>query len=155
MKRNRHIIPLSHQHHDVLMAVLLLKKGLQKQRPINVLIDFIVDFQETCLKRHFLSEEMALSPFADRIVDLDKYLNRMLQEHRTLFELINQICTERKPELVLNWATLMEQHIRFEERVLFPFLETNLLEHDLECIGASLQLQRTDYCINYPIKFWE
>ncbi len=133
----------------------MLKKGLQKERPIGVLIDFILDFQETFLKRHFHIEEMALFPFADRIAGLDNYLNRMMQEHRTLSELIGQICTERKPEQVRNWATLMEQHIRFEERVLFPFLETNLPENDLECIGASLQFQRTDYCTNYPIKFWE
>lgn len=137
------------------MAVLLLKKGLQKDTTVGVLIDFIVDFQETFLKRHFHIEEMALFPFADRITGLDKYLIRMLQEHRTLSELIDQMCTERNPEQVRDWATLMEQHIRFEERVLFPFLEINLPENDLEYIGASLQFPKTDYCTNYPVKFWE
>ena len=51
-------------------------------------------------------------------------------------------------------ADQLEQHVRFEERIVFPSLETNLSEDQLK----QLQLQDDQHsaiCNTYPVKFWE
>jgi hypothetical protein len=56
MKRDVHLQPLSRQHHNALMAVLLLKKGVQKQADVTVMKDFILFIWEHELVHHFEAE---------------------------------------------------------------------------------------------------
>ena len=53
------------------------------------------------------------------------------------------------------FATLLEQHIRFEERTYFPEVEKILTEKQLRQIGEHLQNDDHTNCMNYPVKFWE
>ena len=56
----------------------------------------------------------------------------------------------------LNFAELMTNHIRFEERVLFPHLEKELPISTLEMVGAYLaQQHQTPFKEDYPDRFWE
>jgi hemerythrin-like domain-containing protein len=51
--------------------------------------------------------------------------------------------------------TLLDQHIRFEERDFFPLLEKTLTPDELQAIGDKLQHLSHQSCARYPIKFWE
>jgi hypothetical protein len=53
MKRTEQLYPLSWQHHNGLMAVLLLKKGVQKKADVAVMKDFINSIRHEELDEHF------------------------------------------------------------------------------------------------------
>jgi len=46
MKRNKNLYPLSHQHHNGLMAVLLLEKGVKKNAELKIMNDFIQEVSD-------------------------------------------------------------------------------------------------------------
>lgn len=62
MKRAEQLQKLSHQHHNGLMAVLLLKKGIEKKAAVDVLNGFIIHTWENELRTHFIKEEVYLHP---------------------------------------------------------------------------------------------
>ena len=57
MQRNKNLQPLSRQHHNGLLMVLLLSKGVRKQANIQVMADFILDAWQKELQQHFKMEE--------------------------------------------------------------------------------------------------
>jgi hemerythrin-like domain-containing protein len=56
---------------------------------------------------------------------------------------------------IASFASLLEQHIRFEERIYFPEAEKVLSVEVLEQIGVQLHEDPSGNCMNYPVKFWE
>ena len=60
MKRHEQLQSLSRQHHNGLLAALLLKKGIEKTAEANVMTAFIIDFWRNHLKEHFENEEQVL-----------------------------------------------------------------------------------------------
>jgi len=155
MKRDVHLQPLSRQHHNALMAVLLLKKGVQKQADVTVMKDFILFIWENELVHHFEAEEQWLST-PDAFIELKVMYERMLKEHMHIRSLIEQFktnnCSADTVELFYN---VLEQHVRFEEREFFPAIEHNLPVEELEKIGAHINDTDGPGCTNYPLKFWE
>ena len=67
MKRDDNLYPLSWQHHNGLMTVLLLKKGVQKMADLQVMHQFIDQLRQQELDEHFETEEMALTIFEENI----------------------------------------------------------------------------------------
>lgn len=155
MKRHKELQPLSRQHHNGLLAVLLLKKGIAKAADKNVMAAFILDLWKQNLEMHFKSEEELLIPFLTN-TSFDKALNKhLLEEHSLLRSYINSLQSEDPSILVIeSFAKLLEQHVRFEERVYFPAAEEALSEEQLKEIGEQLKGEDAN-CVNYPVKFWE
>lgn len=155
MKRNRNLQPLSRQHHNALMAVLLLKKGVEKNADAGVMKDFILSVWHDELKDHFIAEEKWLLPKVDD-AELNLLFKQMLKEHYQLREFIQQFenntCT---PETVEQFYKLLHQHIRFEERIFFPAIEKSFLSAQLKTIGENLTDAQTKSCASFPVKFWE
>src|ERR1051326_1126337 len=111
MKRLRQLQPLSRQHHNGLLAALLLRKGIAKNADGNVMGTFILDFWKQDLKEHFESEEKLLLPALS-----DKKLNeRLLQEHTSLRSYISSLRNNPSLSIIESFSKLLEQHIRFEE----------------------------------------
>jgi hemerythrin-like domain-containing protein len=50
-------------------------------------------------------------------------------------------------------ANLLEQHIRYEERVLFSYLEANISAGEFEHIGKELE-KNEPHCEFYEDEFW-
>ena len=155
MKRHKELQPLSRQHHNGLLAALLLKKGIAKAADKNVMAAFILDLWKQDLKEHFESEEQFLIPVLNN-TSFDEALNkRLLEEHALLRSYINSLQNEQPSISVIgSFAKLLEQHIRFEERTYFSAAEEVLSEDQLKHIGGQLKDEDAN-CINYPVKFWE
>jgi len=156
MKRHQQLQPLSRQHHNALLAALLLKKGLAKNADVQVMATFINNLWQQDLKEHFESEEQFLLP---PLIEssFDKELTkRLLHQHRVLRGYVQQLQNESPDRKIVEaFATLLEQHVRFEERTYFPEAEKILTEKQLQKIGGHLQDDDRTNCINYPVKFWE
>lgn len=158
MKRHAQLQTLSRQHHNGLLASLLLKKGINKHADIEIMSAFISEFWKIDLEEHFKSEEEILIPALQQTA-IDPHLtSRLLNEHTALRSLKDSISKKQTNNinLINEFATLLESHIRFEERIYFPEAEKYLNEAALQLIGEKLHDDDTEKnCMNYPVKFWE
>lgn len=155
MKRDTNLQPLSRQHHNALMAVLLLKKGVQKKAEVQVMQDFILSVWNDELQPHFEAEEKWL-PATTQHPNLTSLHQRMLQEHEVIRSYIHQFSTTLTSfEMVQMFYELLEQHVRFEEREYFPALEQYLSVNELQTIGTHLVDNPGQSCAQFPVKFWE
>ena len=156
MKRDENLQPLSRQHHNGLLMTLLLTKGVKKNADLNTMADFVLDSWEKELNQHFkLEEEILLPALKEKTFD-PTLTDRLLSEHLEIRSLVSRI---KKDDFTVDdisdFSRLLEQHIRFEERVYFPEAEKQLTHEELKRIGSLLQDTEDSNCINYPIKFWE
>src|SRR3546814_11895598 len=75
----------------------------------------------------------------------DAFVKRAYDEHHEINEtvhLLNSSDIEKAPSLALKIANLVDNHVRFEERELFPHLERVIYEPKLIEIGKEIkQLQ--------------
>lgn len=159
LHRDQALQPLSRQHHQGLMVSLLLSKGLKKQSATKPMRDFILQFWQDDLLKHFEAEEQALAPIANAYATLEPLISRMLLEHQQILLIINRINNEARAEqldTIKEFADKLEQHIRFEERELFEQIQQTLSAADLEKLQEAFHsLVEKDFCDRYPNKFWE
>ena len=155
MKRHEQLQPLSRQHHNGLLAALLLKKGIAKSAAANLMAAFIVDFWKNDLNEHFESEEEVLIPALIN-TSLDKNLTEQLLKEHALIRSYIDLLKDNPDDLstIRAFQELLEKHIRFEEKVYFPAAEKLLSEEQLQKLGAQLK-EEGENCMNYSVKFWE
>ena len=147
MKRHKSLFPLSHDHQHGLALALKLKypkKPLSSspEDEISLLKNELADKYENVLRKHFSKEEQYLVPGFEE----NDLMKQMLEEHKKLEELYNKIVkdtegwtpTEQRDKLNL-FGELLDLHIRFEERELFPMIEESLSEEQLEELGEKLR----------------
>jgi hemerythrin superfamily protein len=150
MKRAVALQPLSHQHHNSLMACLLINKGIQKKADPNIISDFIGNLYKEDLLPHFSKEEQLIFP------SLPSSTRKLLQrEHETLRILAERIHKERTHPVINTFSKLLEQHIRFEERVIFNEVQEHNSSEQMEQIANGLKDTVARKCSDYPNKFWE
>lgn len=155
MKRDQNLQPLSRQHHNALMAVLLLKKGVAKNADKEVMKNFILSLWNDELKEHFLLEEQEFSEYHQNKI-LSPFIEQMYQEHQVIRQLVHDLFSDSATTQIFKKIyQILEQHVRFEERVLFPAIE-KVLSHDvLNAMGKQFSLLPQNSCVNFPVKFWE
>jgi hemerythrin-like domain-containing protein len=155
VKRHKYLQPLSRQHHNGLLAALLLKKGIAKEADADVMVAFVIDFWTKDLKEHFEAEEQILIPAMNN-TSFDKSLNdQLLQEHALIRSYIASMHNVDKISSIKAFTALLEKHIRFEERIFFPEVEKILSQEQLQKIGEQLKEEEEKNCMNYPTRFWE
>ncbi|MDB5149861.1 MAG: hemerythrin protein [Mucilaginibacter sp.] len=152
IKRSEHIMALSRDHHAGLLFGWKIKEGLKRNVSFWRIDKYISYFWKAHLKSHFQEEEQLLFCL------MDNELTRKAQkEHNELadwFLLANNGGLRTADEYLL-FAELLISHIRFEERELFPYLETELPSEMLECVGESLaKLHETPFTDTYEDEFW-
>lgn len=151
MKRNEHIKPLSRDHHFGLLFCWKIRQGLLHKISSERISKYAAHFWAGELHRHFQAEEAIL--FIERN---DPYCQRAINEHREIEQLIENIRnTPADTRLLELLATRVDDHIRFEERELFPHLEQKLTAGQLTIIGAALKelhAAPADDC--YADEFW-
>lgn len=153
IKRSKYMIFLSHDHHSGLLFCWKIKEGLKKGIDVLRIWSYINFFWEHHLSEHFQEEEVLLF---NRLSD--PLTRQAKQEHAMLAKQIKRMNYDevKNGKDFLSFAELMTNHIRFEERVLFPHLEKELPISTLETVGAYLEQQhQTPFKEDYPDRFWE
>jgi hemerythrin-like domain-containing protein len=144
MKRSRALKPLSSEHHQALLVAFQLKKGLAGHaeaagapKDLPGLLALARKFGEQILKAHAKAEEELLERF---IAAPD--MARLRADHAEMHRLLEAAKTATSPELRLRlaaFADLVERHVRWEERELFPYAEGHADEATLASIGGELE----------------
>ena len=143
MKRHPSLIALSHDHHHGLMLAQLIKKGAPEYKglPTDIIgkVKYAKEAWEKELKLHFKNEEEILFPFVkNKDVDLDKLIEGILKEHKQIKSLVKNLDTSENKEEVLNdLGTLLEKHIRKEERQVFKMIQL-LFEDELNELEGKI-----------------
>jgi hemerythrin-like domain-containing protein len=145
-KRHESLIPLSHQHHHGLVLSHRLQQGLPKRREdhqaVATLAKEVVEFFDRDLVSHFTAEEEALFPAMEQHLGGLAIINELLQEHRRIRSLVDQLRQSRleaQVEPLLAFGELLRDHIRKEERVLFPIFEEKMPASEVDIIGNQIQ----------------
>ena len=153
MKRNQNLIELSRDHHQGLLLGWKIKQGFKYQVPLEEIRKYIIYFAKEALFPHFEEEEKQVLIYLEAT---NKFYQRTLSEHQRIRELITEIKANESSTaaLFLNLADKIHDHIRFEERELFPYLETTLSDEQLDEIGKLISNVHQPYIENYPHDFW-
>ena len=155
MKRNEHLRPLSLNHYDGLIAARRLQKGLDNNADTAVMCEYAMELWETQLKPHCLREEEHLIPELDRLF-ATAMKDRLLGDHQEIQTLVYRIKRGDNPQFHLSkLSSLLNRHIRFEERKLFPFLERQLGDERLGRIGQYLNEHHSNADHNWSPPFWD
>lgn len=154
IKRNEHIVSLSREHHFSLLFGWKIKNGLKFNIEPQRICKYVFQFWEKNLKAHFDQEEATLFNFKD-----DELINRALKEHVLIKAELKALQeTEDEEQLILHLtqiADMVTDHVRFEERILFPHLEQKLTKEQLQNIGHDLnEMQPEPLVDDYEDAFW-
>ena len=148
IERHKALQNLSREHHDGLIFALRLQKGVAKKADIKSMEAYADWFWEDHLKPHFRMEEKHLFPR----YGLDKKLVKKAKEqHQNLGSLF--AIKSKSYEDFQNIYTLLQQHIRLEERELFMDIQEHLNETELAEFERIHTAQNS--CENWPDRFWE
>ncbi len=151
MKRNEHIILLSRDHHFGLLFCWKIRQGLKWNVDPERIKRYVSYFWDHHLRQHFHEEETVLFILKD-----DPWCRRAQEEHRTIEQLVKDIAQpDTNTTLLQSLTDMVDRHIRYEERELFPYLEQTLTEDQLNLIGKELQrLHSENAADNYEDEFW-
>jgi hemerythrin-like domain-containing protein len=151
IKRNEHIVSLSKDHHATLLFCWKIRTGLQHEVDVNRMLPYVQYFWQHHMQPHFLEEETILfAPVKDDMVQ------RALKEHIQIREKIEAIhIAEDNVKLKFETlANLVDAHVRYEERELFPHLEQVLTNEQLEKIGKQLNEKHNTLKDDFADEFW-
>jgi hemerythrin-like domain-containing protein len=141
IKRSKELAPLSREHHDGLLFAWKIKQGLANRTPVETLCNYTRWFWSNHIKPHFRGEEKVLAKFLPADNSL---VQQMIKEHGQIRDLVISLDKEPDSNSLQLLSEFINNHIRFEERELFPYAEKTLtaeqlneiyndLPHDLHC----------------------
>ncbi|GAA4324266.1 hemerythrin domain-containing protein [Flaviaesturariibacter amylovorans] len=150
IKRSPQLAPLSREHHEGLLIVWKIRQGLAKGIETARIGAYLQWAWENDLEAHFRREEEAFA----RFVPGEPLLARMQEEHETIEGLLHVNAQIADPALLDEIANLLNHHIRFEERTLFPAIERQLSPEQLDALHAQLESEPRKECGAWADEFW-
>lgn len=148
IKRHEAIQPLSREHHHGLLLCFRIRVGLQRKIDIVRIKQYVDWFWTNHLIEHFDIEEKYVFPILD---EDDEMFIRAHEDHRQLEQLITQDNVDG-PTLD-NIASVLEAHIRFEERIMFNKIQDVATPEQLNDILAHHDQQIV--CDDWKDPFWK
>ncbi len=157
MKRHESLETLSFEHHDALVVALRIKKGLSKNIDLQPVAEYALHIYKEHLRHHFEQEEKTLREPLLENPESTTAIERMMDEHERFAEIIEflEMGKGERKELLKEFAELLEAHIRFEERTLFPLAEKIIPEEQLESISAYLHKEHRPINKDWAVEFWK
>ncbi len=142
MKRHEAFVPLSRDHHEVLMVAQLLKADAPEYpklpSDIHGKLSHAMKVYAEIIQPHVRFEEEQLFPIILGISDeIDQLIYILQDDHTEIDSLFVKLQGEANQAWLMDeLGKLMEQHVRLEERELFELLQTQASKSLLEEINA-------------------
>jgi iron-sulfur cluster repair protein YtfE (RIC family) len=147
IKRSEYLKPLSRDHHHGLLLCWKIRTGLKREVDIQRIKAYTDWFFKTSLLPHFNAEEQYFFPLLGNEHEMIK---KALSAHRRLTRLFE--CKTDLEKTLNQIEEELENHIRFEERILFNEIQNTASEKEMQGVQKSH--------IEHPIdetwedKFW-
>jgi iron-sulfur cluster repair protein YtfE (RIC family) len=151
MKRDENLVPLSREHHTGLLFCWKIRQGLAKEASPALIGDYAQYFWAAHLRPHFRKEEEILLPM---LAEDDAHRQRLEHEHRDIEEKVGKLQQEVSHEALESLQKMLYDHIRYEERELFPYLEQKVTEKQLRQIGNLLDEHTEPLQDEFAPAFW-
>lgn len=142
MKRHRALQPLSRDHHVALVAAQRLRRA---DEPAQARDAFLAFWREHGAKHFRIEEEVLLPAFAAHADPDAECVARMLIDHARIRAAAARLADDADPpvETLHELGTMLERHVRLEEREVFPLIEAALPEAAAErLVEAVLAAER-------------
>ncbi len=149
LKRNIHIVELSKDHHFTLLFCWKIRQGLKRGADPERIRNYVAYFREQHMREHFREEEELLFSAVK-----DEQVDKAWEDHRQINRLADQVVEKPTAENLQQLADMVDDHVRYEERTLFPHLEQVLTEEQLEKIGKAITEQKEPVADDYEDAFW-
>jgi len=143
MKRHESLAPLSREHHPTLILAQLLKKnapaykGMPTEPPAKAA--YALDLFLKDIQKHFAKEELLLGKLTGVNPEIDSLAKEIITEHQ---QLTDEFIGLQSPNNLVEQLDILghrlEQHIRKEERVLFPLIEQYCTTSQLDDLALFL-----------------
>ena len=150
IKRSEQLAPLSRDHHEALLFVWKIRQGLKNGTDQKTIGQFVEWFWKRHLEEHFREEEQILAPWLPKENDL---VQRMLNDHQDIEAMVHINANIPDKTLLVNLAQAIDDHIRFEERQLFPYAEKVIPEKELNFIYEQIS-KGPAQCEKWEREFW-
>ena len=140
-RRHDSLIPLTHDHHDVLAQTRRLRIAAKANwRELLWQSQVFLDFFHEDTVSHFREEEEVVFPLAVEDRRAKEHLGRVMMEHLQIHALAFRLGVEVKesrvtPRSASELVKALEAHIRFEEGKVFPLLEEVVTDDQLNAIS--------------------
>lgn len=154
IKRAETLLPLSREHHFDLLLAWKIRRGLKSGAELSRIAAYIGYLDANLMKDHFIDEERLLF---DQMPPDDELCCRARQEHDLIRGLIAAITGDQKEDqtVYLKLADVVEAHVRFEERELFPYLEQEIPERKQRDLATELALDHDGFIEVWEDNFWD
>lgn len=126
MKRSSTLQPLSREHHTALSMAKACERAAQSddQELLGETCQRAIQAYANELQPHFQFEEKSLLPLL-HCIETQPLVERTLAEHQQLRALLDGL-EQNDVEALASFGKYLAAHVRFEERELFPVLESML-----------------------------
>ncbi|MEA2498280.1 MAG: hypothetical protein QOH26_685 [Actinomycetota bacterium] len=143
MKRHETLIPLTHDHHHALAQIRRLRvaaNGTDEDRQFWGR-QFQRFFHDDTIK-HFREEEEIVFPLVVEEPEARDTLDRAMCEHLVIHAAVHSMERELedgapRASTLLRVVDLLQGHIRFEEKTVFPLIESLAGEASLASVTLS------------------
>ena len=148
IKRHLALQPLSRDHHQGLLLSWKIRTGFNKGIAVDRIKKYSDWFYKIYLTPHFKEEEKYIFPILGNDNEMVK---KAIAQHRRLERLFNSTLEIKKSLSLIEEE--LEQHIRFEERVLFHEIQEVATEQQLQIILEHHK--ETKFLDTNTDNFWE
>lgn len=129
MKRNEHLMPLTHDHHHALAQARRLRLAADAPGQRLEAGRGFLEFYERDTLLHFREEEEVVFLLVVGHEEAEGPLTRLLLEHIRIHAVVGKLRSEvdrgePAADTLAELGETLEQHIRLEERTMFPLIET-------------------------------
>ena len=151
IKRHPALVAFSKDHHFGLLLVWKIRQGIAGGTDVALIKDYTRYFYNADLQYHFEEEEQYL--FA--LLPNDEATIKALNDHKEIRELIEGLNNKDAGiEALQHFAEVLENHIRFEERMLFNDYQNKLTEEQLDALLKVELKERNDVDLDWDNHFW-
>lgn len=129
------MVKISRDHHAALLFCWRIRNGVKHLVEPNRIKSYIHYFWDNHLLPHFKQEEAIIFPLVEM-----QLVERALKEHQQITEIIVSITSDNDEVeiLVPILADAIDEHIRHEDRELFPLMESMLTLEQLKGIKKRM-----------------
>jgi len=137
MKRAEQLQKISREHHGSLVMAKKITEVANNGSDEALLeaIKTVTDYYENELEEHFQHEEHTIfAPIFKEYKEHVEISKVLLKEHGFIRMLIPRLRLETAKEDLAEFASVLHNHTRMEERELFPIVESLFTEEQLEAV---------------------